>query len=103
MAYAHLKYGKMPWKDLVKPAANLARYLIIIILFYYNIWYLFYSQGFDVSLPLAQAVGKMKVEHIFPTIDPGRKITFNALGSLLHQIADISEDGTILKKNKYWC
>lgn len=25
LAYAHLKHGKLPWRDLVKPAANLAR------------------------------------------------------------------------------
>lgn len=25
LAYAHLKFGKTPWKSLVTPAANLAR------------------------------------------------------------------------------
>ncbi|GLV44185.1 uncharacterized protein CBL_12519 [Carabus blaptoides fortunei] len=74
LAYAHLKYGKLPWRDLVKPAANLA------------------SQGFIVSSNLAQAVGKAKVEHLFSNLVAGKNVSFEILASTLHQIADISEN-----------
>lgn len=74
LAYAHLKFGKTPWKSLVTPAANLA------------------SQGFKVSSPFAQAVNKFKMELLYPTVLAGKTITFNSLGSFLHRIADISEN-----------
>ncbi|XP_050508200.1 glutathione hydrolase 7-like [Diabrotica virgifera virgifera] len=73
LAYVHRKFGKLPWKNLVLPAANLAR------------------QGIKVTIQLAQAVTNSKQENIFGPLETGQYLLQNTLATTLERIANLSD------------
>ncbi|KAJ8985692.1 hypothetical protein NQ317_014341 [Molorchus minor] len=73
LAYTHQHYGRLAWKDLVQPAANLAR------------------QGYLISKVLVQAVTKAKAQNLYGHLEAGQMITHKNLSLTLEGIANIPE------------
>lgn len=74
LGYIHHQYGVLPWKDLVMPAADLAR------------------NGFLVSKSLASA--NEQNHNLYGELSAGQILTLKTLGNTLENIANIPAKGT---------
>jgi gamma-glutamyltranspeptidase len=73
LAFVHQMFGSLPWKDLVQPAADLAR------------------KGFLIPKMLVQAIREAKTEDLYGRLEAGQLLRLEALSDSLQQIADIPE------------
>ncbi|XP_023018202.2 glutathione hydrolase 7 isoform X2 [Leptinotarsa decemlineata] len=74
LAFTHKHFGRLPWKDLVEPAALLAR------------------QGYVVSPMLVKAITISKSEDLYGQLEPGQLLLQEYLAATLDKISSISED-----------
>ncbi|XP_060527176.1 glutathione hydrolase 7-like isoform X2 [Cylas formicarius] len=74
LAYIHRQRGTLPWHDLVKPAADLAK------------------NGYVVSKMLVQAVNKANAQHRYGRLEPGQLLSHQVLADTLATIANITKE-----------
>jgi len=74
LAYIHQQYGKLSWKELVLPAAKIAR------------------RGFLVPNSLSIAIKLKRIETIFGSLQPGEIYSNPHLANTLENIANIPTD-----------
>ncbi|KAG5896486.1 hypothetical protein JTB14_005865 [Gonioctena quinquepunctata] len=74
LAHTHQLYGSLSWKELVEPAAQLAR------------------QGYVVSPMLVKAIASSHAEDLYGRLEPGQLLQHEHLAESLDKIARLSEN-----------